>query len=82
MFPGKIAETAPDRAAVTMAASGVTLTYRQLDEGANRVSRLMASHGLKPGDHVAICLENHPRFFEVVWGCHYAGSSTRAARAD
>jgi len=73
MFPGKIAETAPDRAAVTMAASGVTLTYRQLDEGANRVSRLMASHGLKPGDHVAICLENHPRFFEVVWGCHYAG---------
>ena len=73
MFPGKIAETAPDRAAVTMAASGVTLTYRQLDEGANRVSRLMASHGLKPGDHVAICLENNPRFFEVVWGCHYAG---------
>ena len=73
MFPGKIAETAPDRPAITMAASGATLTYRQLEDGANRVSRLMASHGLKPGDHVAICLENHPRFFEVVWGCHYAG---------
>ena len=56
-----------------MAGSGATLTYRQLDEGANRVSRLMASHGLKPGDHVALCLENHPRFFELVWGCHYAG---------
>ena len=73
MFPGKTAETAPDRPAVVMAGSGVTLTYRQLDEGANRVSRLMASHGLQPGDHVALCLENHPRFFELVWGCHYAG---------
>jgi long-chain acyl-CoA synthetase len=73
MFPGKTAETAPDRPAVVMAGSGVTLTYRELDEGANRVSRLMASHGLQPGDHVALCLENHPRFFELVWGCHYAG---------
>ncbi len=73
MFPGKIAETAPDQPAVVMAGSGASLTYRQLDEGANRVSRLLTSHGLKPGDHVAICLENHPRFFEVVWGCHYAG---------
>ena len=73
MFPGKIAETAPDRPVIVMAGTGETLTYRQLDEGANRVSQLMTSHGLQPGDHVAICLENHPRFFETVWGCHYAG---------
>jgi acyl-CoA synthetase (AMP-forming)/AMP-acid ligase II len=73
MFPGRVAETTPDQLAIVMAGSGASLTYRQLDEGANRVSQLLASHGLKPGDHVAICLENHPRFFEVVWGCHYAG---------
>ena len=73
MFPGRVAEKSPDRAAIVMAGTGASLTYRQLDEGANRVSRLMASHGLKPGDHVALCLENHPRFFELVWGCHYAG---------
>ena len=73
MFPGRVAETAPDQLAIVMAGTGASLTYRQLDEGANRVSKLLASHGLKPGDHVAICLENHPRFFEVVWGCHYAG---------
>ncbi len=29
--------------------------------------------GLQPGDHIALCLENSPRFFEVVWGAHYAG---------
>ena len=28
---------------------------------------------LRPGDHMAFCLENHPRFFEVAWGAHYAG---------
>ena len=27
-----------------------------------------------PGDHVAICMENHPRYLEVAWGCHYAGA--------
>ncbi|MFM7525607.1 MAG: AMP-binding protein [Actinomycetota bacterium] len=73
MFPGKIAETLPDHLAVVMAGTGESLTYKQLDDGANRVSQLMTSHGLKPGDHVAMCLENHPRFFELVWGCHYAG---------
>ena len=73
MFPGKIAETAPDRPAIIMSGSGETLTFGQLDAGANRLSHVLAGLGLKPGDHVAICLENHPRFFEVVWGCHYAG---------
>ncbi|MFM7526136.1 MAG: AMP-binding protein, partial [Actinomycetota bacterium] len=73
MFPGKIAETLPDHPAIVMAGTGESLTYKQLDDGANRVSQLMTSHGLKPGDHVAMCLENHPRFFELVWGCHYAG---------
>ena len=56
-----------------MAGSGETLTYGDLDAGANRLSHVLRNLGLKPGDHVAICLENHPRFFEVVWGCHYAG---------
>ena len=28
---------------------------------------------LQPGDHVAFCLENHPRFLQIAWGAHYAG---------
>ena len=28
----------------------------------------------EPGDHVAFCMENHPRYLEVAWGCHYAGA--------
>ena len=50
----------PDKPAVVMAGSGQVVTYRELDAEANRVSHLFRSLGLRPGDHVAFCLENHP----------------------
>lgn len=56
-----------------MAGSGETLSYAELDERANRLSNLFRSLGLEPGDHVAMCVENHPRFLELAWGAHYAG---------
>ena len=73
MYPGAIAATSPDHPAVIMASDGTTITYAELDEEANRLSQLLRSVGLQPGDHVAFCLENHPRFLSVAWGCHYAG---------
>jgi acyl-CoA synthetase (AMP-forming)/AMP-acid ligase II len=62
-----------DKAATIMGGSGEVITYRQLDADANRLSRWFHDLGLRPGDHVAFCLENHPRFFAVAWGAHYAG---------
>jgi len=56
-----------------MAGSGEILTYAELDERANRLSNLFRSLGLQAGDHVAMCVENHPRFLELAWGAHYAG---------
>ena len=73
MFPGAHAETTPDAPAVILAGSGQVITYRELDSEANRVSHVFRSLGLQPGDHVALCLENHPRYFALVWGAHYAG---------
>ncbi|CAN5495013.1 acyl-CoA synthetase [soil metagenome] len=73
MYPGAHAETAPDRPAVIMGASGEVVTYAELDAEANRVARLLRAAGLQPGDHMAFCLENHPRFLAVAWGAHYAG---------
>jgi acyl-CoA synthetase (AMP-forming)/AMP-acid ligase II len=63
----------PGRTAVVMAASGATLTYGELDAAANRIARMLRSMGLQPGDHLALCMENSPSYFEVVWGAHYAG---------
>ncbi len=73
MYPGAFAETRPDHPAVIMATDGQVITYRELDDHANRLSQLFRSVGLQPGDHVAFCLENHPNFLAVAWGCHYAG---------
>lgn len=73
MFPGAHAETTPDKPAIIMGASGQVITYAELDAEANQVSHLFRSLGLRPGDHVAFCLENHPRFFALAWGAHYAG---------
>jgi len=73
MFPGQIALTTPDKPAIINAFDGSIITYRQLDESANRLSQLLRASGLQVGDHIALCLENHPNYFEIVWGCHYAG---------
>ena len=74
MYPGAFVDSQPDKPALIMAGSGFTQTFAELDGAANRLSRLLRSAGVRPGDSVAICMENHDRYFEVVWGCHYAGA--------
>ncbi len=68
-----------DKPAVVMAGSGFTQTFAELDAAANRLSRVLRSAGLQPGDHVALCMENHDRYLEVLWGCRYAGLIYTAA---
>ena len=63
----------PDKPAVIMAGSGETVTYRQLDERSNQCAHLFRSLGLKHGDTVALCLDNRPEFFDLVWGAQRAG---------
>jgi acyl-CoA synthetase (AMP-forming)/AMP-acid ligase II len=79
MFPGAHLETNGDKPALIMGGSGFTQTYAELDAAANRLSRLLRSAGLNPGDHIAICMENHDRYMEIIWGCHYAGLVYTAA---
>ncbi|MCU1387785.1 MAG: AMP-dependent synthetase and ligase [Ilumatobacteraceae bacterium] len=73
MFPGAFVAANPDKPAVIMAATGAVQTFAELDAAANRLSQLLEAAGLRPGDHIALCMENHPRYLEVLWGCHYAG---------
>lgn len=56
-----------------MASTGAVQTFAELDSAANQLSQLLFAAGLRAGDHIGICMENHPRFLEVLWGCHYAG---------
>jgi long-chain acyl-CoA synthetase len=72
-FPGTFATTKPDHPAYIMASTGQTITYEELDDAANKVSQLIRSCGVERGEHVAFCLENHPDYFKIAWGCAYAG---------
>jgi fatty-acyl-CoA synthase len=63
----------PGKPAIVMARSGITVTYGELDERSMRLAQLFHAAGLRPGDVVAILLENHPRFLEVYWATVRSG---------
>src|SRR5262245_58418132 len=59
-----------------MADSGAVVTYAELDARSKRFAQLLHAAGLRPGDHVAVMLENHARYFELFWGAQRAGLYT------
>ena len=73
MYPGKYARLTPNRAAYVMAGSGLVVTYTDLEHGSNQAAHLFRALGLERGDHIAICLENHPAFLQICWGAFRAG---------
>ena len=73
MYPGTYAATAPDRPALIMGTSGETVTYRELDERSNQLAHLLREAGLRRGDHIALFMENHPRYMEVIWAALRSG---------
>jgi len=73
VHPGIFAERSPEKIAYTMAATGQTITYGELEATANQGAHLFRSLGLERGDHIAILLENHPRFFQICWAAQRSG---------
>ena len=62
-----------DKPAVIMAGSGATLSYAELDRQSNQIAHLFRARGLRPGDHIAVLMENRPEFFPVVWAAQRSG---------
>jgi long-chain acyl-CoA synthetase len=73
MHPSIHAARTPDKPAIVMAGSGIVVTYGELEARSNRFARLLRASGLRAGDHVALLVENHPRFYELCVGAHRAG---------
>jgi long-chain acyl-CoA synthetase len=73
LHPSWHAKTHPEKPACIMAGSGQVLTYRELEDRSNQVAQMFRALGLVAGDHVAILLENHLRYFEICFGAHRAG---------
>lgn len=73
MYPGQHALNTPDKPAQIMASTGEVTTYRELDEAANRLARLLYDRGLREGDHISIFAENNRRYYEVYWAAMISG---------
>ena len=70
------AKKKPDTTAYIMAKSGETVTWGQLNRRINRLVRYFTDIGLKPGDHIALCMENNARYFEITGAAGDANTTT------
>lgn len=73
LHPVAHAAATPDKPAVIMAATGETVTYAQLEERANRGAHLLRALGLRPGDGMAVMLDNNARYLEILWAAERIG---------
>lgn len=69
----QVARDTPHKPAYIMAESGQVVTFGELDKTSMQGAQLFRSLGLRTGDHIAIMLENHPRFFQIVWAAQRSG---------
>lgn len=65
MYTGHHARLRPLQPAFIMAATGETVSYRELDARSNRLAHLFRRHGLKRLDHYSIFMENNSRYLEA-----------------
>jgi long-chain acyl-CoA synthetase len=72
LLEGSAAQS-PDRTALV--AGERKLTYRQLNEEANRLARALVRAGVAPGDRVALTMPNVPEFAVAYYGILKAGAS-------
>ncbi|HEX2842309.1 Pls/PosA family non-ribosomal peptide synthetase [Hyphomicrobium sp.] len=65
-------EKRPNHTAVEFADE--SLTYKELDQQANRIANTLAARGVKPGDLVALYLKKSPRLYAAMLGILKAGA--------
>ncbi|HEX7671618.1 MAG TPA: long-chain fatty acid--CoA ligase [Polyangiaceae bacterium] len=66
-------ELRPDEPAIFF--EGRTITYRELDARANRIGNALVGLGVRPGDRVAVHVDNRPEFIEIYQGVMRAGAT-------
>ena len=66
-------DTPPDQPALIMGGTGAVVTHGELESRSRRLAQLLHARGLRPGDHVAVLLENEPAYFEAFWAAQRSG---------
>ena len=67
------AAATPDKPAIIMGNTGVSVSYRELDERSNRAAQLFRNLGLVRGDHIGMMMENDRQFLEIAQGALRSG---------
>ncbi len=71
--PSHHARTQPDKIAYRMARSDDAISYRELDARSNQGAHVFRSLGLRPGDHIALLMENRLEFMVICWAAQRSG---------
>ncbi len=64
----------PDKIAVVEASTGRQLTYRELDESANRVTHFLEAQGVNAGDRIALLATNCVEVLAIFFGAMKLGA--------
>lgn len=67
------AKTNPAGVAYRMLPSGQSVTWAELEQRSRQCAAALVAAGLKEGDGIAIFLENHVRYFEIIWAAFRVG---------
>ncbi|HEV2311177.1 MAG TPA: AMP-binding protein, partial [Acidimicrobiia bacterium] len=62
-----VVDHVPDR--VALSSAGRHLTYRELDDRANRAAHVLADLGVGPGEHVGCYVHTSAAYLEVLLAC-------------
>ncbi|BBX17190.1 acyl-CoA synthetase [Mycolicibacterium duvalii] len=62
-----------DRPAVILAGAGTAISFRELEERANRLAHFWRAAGLREGDTVAVLMENNEHIHAVMWAARRSG---------
>ncbi len=73
MHPRLHAESTPDKPALILAETGETITYRDMEERANRAAHALRSLGMGNRRTIALVCENRLEYFDVVWAAQRTG---------
>lgn len=63
----------PDRIAYKLLPNGYEVTWSELERRTRKCAAALINSGLKPGDTIAVFLENHPLYFELLLAAHRIG---------
>jgi fatty-acyl-CoA synthase len=73
MYLGHHAREAPCKLALIVAESGEQITYDQLERQSIRVAYFLRIQGLRPGDQVAVYMQNVPEYLAIAWAALRSG---------